>query len=497
MKKVITLPNTLANTLMNKNKDVSKMKKILLKVINLSVSFKKGLTSKKALNEVSFDIFENEILGVIGESGSGKTTIAKAIMGLNNSCGQVVFENKQINDYKINLKKIANSIFFSIEETKILLIKLVKRLMKNLINFNKYHSLVKQICKLLNNSLIQLNILSTLLKDVGIVTNAVENEKDKNKNSDSLSTIKLIIAKVRNSLSTLYDLKKFFSRKEKEFAFANKENTPFVFETENDTVLLNKVNSLSRLILSIEKIVFDKKTIEITEHKYEKNKNQKLLRKDIQMIMQDPSISLNERMKIQEIILEGFLNFKKVLIANGETQNSILEKTLSSIGLPKDILNKYSFELSGGQKQRVSIARSIIMKPKIIVADEPISSLDVTIRAQILNLLKKIKNEMKLSILFISHDLSTIHYFCDRIIVVYKGNIVEIVDSDELHRNPIHPYTKKLLSSSFIPEIGSKIYPEKECEYNNEDEKYLFFPRKFVEILPNHFVFCNDYEKES
>jgi oligopeptide transport system ATP-binding protein len=220
----------------------------------------------------------------------------------------------------------------------------------------------------------------------------------------------------------------------------------------------------------------------------------------MQIVFQDPSTSLNERMSVEDIVSEGALNFKKELMDKNnplpfaQQVKESVSKILSEVGLPETVLKRYQHELSGGQKQRISIARSMLIKPKFLIADEPISSLDVTIRAQILNLLNVFLKANNLTIMFIAHDLSVVRYFCDRIVVIYKGNVVEVASSLELFKNPVHPYTKKLLMSAPIKEVDVKEFSPEETEYNNDDEKYVFFPRTMVEVSPNHFVFANKEE---
>lgn len=178
--------------------------------------------------------------------------------------------------------------------------------------------------------------------------------------------------------------------------------------------------------------------------------NKRQLCHEMQMIFQDPMASLNERAKVSDIICEGLLATKHMM-SKMEREN-LIDKTMLEVGLRPEYKNRYPTEFSGGQRQRIGIARALIMNPQFIVADEPISALDVSVRAQILNLMKKLQKTRGLTYLFISHDMSVMRYFTDRIAVLYHGNIVEIAPTNLLFHNPYHPYTKMLLSSIPKPE---------------------------------------------
>ena len=231
--------------------------------------------------------------------------------------------------------------------------------------------------------------------------------------------------------------------------------------------------------------------------KLSKSEDKKVI-KNIQMIFQDPAASLNERATVDYIISEGLYNFH--LYKNEEDRIQKVRKALSEVGLLEEHMTRYPHEFSGGQRQRIGIARSLIMEPEFIVADEPISALDVSIRAQVLNLLKAQQKEKGLTYLFIAHDLSVVRYISDRIAVIHKGKIVELADAEELFLNPLHPYTKSLMAAIPIPDpiLEKKkeviTYQCDVSEYEKEDVK-------FAEVKSGHFVLGNEeqisnYRKE-
>lgn len=212
---------------------------------------------------------------------------------------------------------------------------------------------------------------------------------------------------------------------------------------------------------------------------------------DIQMIFQDPIASLNPRMTVREIIAEG------LRIQGIRDERIIDEKVysiLETVGLVREHAGRYPHEFSGGQRQRIGIARSIIMNPGLIIADEPISALDVSIQAQVINLLNELRQQMDLTILFIAHDLSVVKYFSDRIAVMYFGKIVEMADSEELFKHPLHPYTKSLLSAIPYPDPHYEKKRKRMVYKPEEAHDYSCEGPKLREVIPGHFVSCNSAE---
>ena len=216
-------------------------------------------------------------------------------------------------------------------------------------------------------------------------------------------------------------------------------------------------------------------------------------RKTAQMIFQDPQASLNGRMKIRDIIAEGIDIHK--LAKSKEEREAKVKELINLVGLNEDHLSRYPHEFSGGQRQRIGIARALAVNPHFIVADEPISALDVSIQAQVVNLMQKLQHEQGLTYLFIAHDLSMVKYISDRIGVMHWGKLLEVGPADEIYHNPIHPYTKSLLSA--IPEPD----PERErkrqhliydSSIENDGEK-----RQMYEIRPGHFVYATEAEAKN
>ena len=235
------------------------------------------------------------------------------------------------------------------------------------------------------------------------------------------------------------------------------------------------------------------------------NRELRHARKDMQLIFQDPYSSLDPRKTVNQLISEPIVT-NKILKTKAEVEERVAE-LMATVGLAPRLFNSYPHELDGGRRQRIGIARALAMEPKFIICDEPVSALDVSIQAQILNLLKELQGELGLSFIFITHDLSVVNHFSDEIAVMYLGKIVEKAPSEELFANPMHPYTKALLSAIPIPELGaqkerilikgeisSPIEPGNECRFykrcNYACDRCRELPA-LEEVAPNHFVACH------
>ena len=229
----------------------------------------------------------------------------------------------------------------------------------------------------------------------------------------------------------------------------------------------------------------------MADHKKWSRNQKNNLTNEIQMIFQDPIASLDPRMTVRDIIAEG-------LIIRGVKDKKFIDeqvyKMLELVGLVQEHASRYPHEFSGGQRQRIGIARAVIMNPELIIADEPISALDVSIQAQVINLLNELSEKMGLTIMFIAHDLAVVKYFSNRIAVMYFGKIVELGTSEELFAHPFHPYTRSLLSAIPLPDpITEK--SRKRMTYNPIlDHDYSVEGPSMREIYPGHYVFCNTEE---
>ncbi len=213
--------------------------------------------------------------------------------------------------------------------------------------------------------------------------------------------------------------------------------------------------------------------------------------KEIEMIFQDPQASLNERAKVDYIISEGLMNIEKGI---GEQERKRrVEQAIADVGLLPEFSSRFPHEFSGGQRQRIGIARALIMNPEFIIADEPISALDVSVRAQVLNLLSDMQKKRQITYLFIAHDLSVMRFITDRIGVIHKGRIVEMGETEEVITHPIHPYTRALLSAIPMPDPRHE-KEKKLLVYEPEMHDYTSQPPTWMELRPEHFVLANEKE---
>ncbi len=296
----------------------------------------------------------------------------------------------------------------------------------------------------------------------------------------------------REKLLEVKDLCVSFGTKRKEFKAV--KNVSFDIYKGETFGLVGESGSgkttIGRSIIRINKVKSGEIRFEdkIISGKVDAN-TKKYVIENIQMVFQDPMSSLNERAKVEYIVAEGLLA-KNPFSKQSEYRPAVLN-AMETVGLLPEFASRFPHEFSGGQRQRIGISRTLVMKPKLIIADEPISALDVSIRAQVLNLLTELRENHGLTYLFIAHDLSVVRFFCDRIAVLYKGQIMEMAKTELLFQNPLHPYTKALLSSIPLPNpIIEK--QKKVLVYDPSQDDYGTETPTLREVEPEHFVLAND-----
>ncbi len=254
----------------------------------------------------------------------------------------------------------------------------------------------------------------------------------------------------------------------------------------------DKSEQIAKKKADLKKFVAEQKTLIASAKNDNKNVDRDLITQ-IQMIFQDPIASLDPRMTVREIISEG-------LVIKGMKDKAKIDEmvyeVLETVGLVRDHAGRYPHEFSGGQRQRIGVARAVIMKPELIIADEPVSALDVSIQAQVINLLNDLRRELGITILFVAHDLSVVKYFSDRIGVMYFGKMVELADADELFKHPLHPYTRSLLSAIPLPDPDYEKNRQRITYVPLRDHDYSVEQPSFREVSPGHFVLCSDSEEK-
>ena len=293
-----------------------------------------------------------------------------------------------------------------------------------------------------------------------------------------------------NARRQIKDLKNEMAAKIK--ALSDEQNDQEYINAETAKIQAEYANQINKIESDLAVLIKEQKE-KIAQHDFDNKHVDKKLMSKMQMIFQDPVDSLDPRMTVEDIIQEG-LHIQGQY--NKYENSQKVKDALIKVGLLPEYASRYPHEFSGGQRQRIGIARALIMNPDFLICDEPISALDVSIRAQIINLLNNLKDEMGLTLMFIAHDLSVVKYFCDRIAVMYFGNIVELASSDELFAHPLHPYTKALLSAIPKPDPLSEKVRKRFVYKPQEEHDYSKEGPKLTEITPGHFVLANSEELE-
>ena len=457
---------------------------VILRVRNLKQHFKTGVGKyriyNKAVDGVSFDIRRGEVFSLVGESGCGKTTTGRTIIKIYKPTdGEVYLLGRRIvagtlglhqekkalgKNLKADIKEVQQNENLSEAEkaTKIAELKENKKVRAKEINAEikqrkidqkeKYRPDIEEVKKVKAENLIKVQEIKTEIENLN--QEFLRFKAQAFKETDGLS-----VAVSEEEKKKIHDKELALYRKKR------KEKNDTIEKLENDIVSLS------------------------IEHKFV---NRPLLNK-MQMIFQDPIDSLNPRMSVKDIIAES-------LYINGiRNDKVVLEKVyevLKLVGLQPDHADHYPHEFSGGQRQRIGVARAIISEPQLIIADEPISALDVSIQAQVINLLNDLREQLGLTILFIAHDLSVVKFLSDRLAIMYYGKIVEIGSKDAIFNNPFHPYTLSLISSIPMPDPEYERARGENKRYDPRVHDYSVDKPTMREIEPDHFVLANDKEFE-
>lgn len=500
---------------------------VILDVRHLKQFFRFGKGAykyTKAVNNVSFSVYKGEVFGLVGESGCGKTTTGRSIIKLYQiTSGDVWFKGvriaagtrwneKEIKYTKIRLNaalkknKVDKSSDLSVLDNdfkekfnepfnyKKVLEEVNAKITDNYFDkepfLRKYEAIIS-IYEELNN--VEIEKATAIIKEQRKKIAAAKHDNkycDKDISLEAMQTVK-------DKYSYLKEDQKSKEDKIKQTKLDNNNELTLALKNITNKDDINKIKEeyKVRLETKLNEIENEYKYLIDDSKKFNeelKKAKQTSITSQIQMIFQDPIASLNPRMTVRNIIAEG-LYIKG--IKDEAFITSEVNRVLELVGLLPEHANRYPHEFSGGQRQRIGIARAIIMKPELIIADEPVSALDVSIQAQVINLLNDLRDNLGLTILFIAHNLSVVKYFCDRIAVMYFGNLVELATSEELFAHPLHPYTKSLLSA--VPHPDPNIEKNrKRIVYNAQtSHDYSVDKPSMREISKGHFVYCNDKEE--
>lgn len=475
-----------------------KDREVLLKVEHLCQYFKMGPANElKAVDDVNFEIHKGEVFGLVGESGCGKTTTGRSIIRLYDiTSGNIIFKGQRIG---AGIRSYKDAIRSAKENYRAETARIKAQIREDgspdarLKGQKRLEELEKQLSQ-------------TIAEQNANIRAAREDQKSCNRKYAEEQ-----VGKVgRLYEPCLQRVKEAFDKcTDKDHGGAAARSLLKLVQEAADEVEkgrrsmdISAGGELSGTPAAEEpaagKDAYTRAADIRTRLETQYREDLRLAKKDrimnkMQMIFQDPIASLDPRMTVRDIIAEG-------LVIRGVRDKKYIDelvyKMLDLVGLVPEHAGRYPHEFSGGQRQRIGIARAIILNPDFIIADEPISALDVSIQAQVINLLNDLRNRLGLTILFIAHDLSVVKYFSDTIAVMYYGKIVELASSDELFAHPLHPYTKSLLSSIPLPDPEFE-KGRKRIVYNPiAEHDYTVDKPVMREILPGHLIYCNNAEFE-
>ena len=449
--------------------------KVLLEVKNLKKYFplQKNMFGQpkfqlRAVDDVSFKLDAGKTIGVVGESGCGKTTLGRTILQLYDTTGgKTLYYGHSVDDYLPNYYKKEISKLSSYKNKFTKALNLLSNLdllgdeFKDIVNFN--YDLVLGDYK---NIITKLELL---------VNKSCEDENLHNQYKTAYNTLKRAIDILETAACC--------------------SGGDIIADIAGNSNLYNDLCGLKEDGLDLARLT-----------KSELRK----LRTEIQLIFQDPYSSLPPRMTVGSILSEAVKVHK--IVPKDQVRDHI-RTIMRRCGLQPQYYDRYPHEFSGGQRQRICIARALAVNPKLVICDEPVSALDVSIQAQIINLLKELQNELGLTYMFISHDLSVVKYITDSIIVMYLGNMMEVGDTDDIFQNPLHPYTQALFSAVPVPDPDAKMQriilkgdipspanPPKGCKFHTRcvhcKSVCKLKQPKFIDMGNNHVVACHLYDKE-
>ncbi len=502
-------------------------KKVLLQISNLKQYFpvgKRGL-AVKANDGITIDIYEGETFGLVGESGCGKSTLGRSILQLyKQTDGRTMYFGRTIDEMA---PKYAYKTFTKLPKLKEKMFVLRKKYEDFQAEYDRLaereqyakHSEMTRLKKEANDAMLDMATLIGGLvaaPDLGAVSKVY---MEQYRVSRELRTAMLH----RMDLQLNVDDAKFAVEKAKE---AKKNASSKEAKLAKAEAKLKACDDEMAAIRSRLKVVEDRIETLRNQHRNDPDFDYyegfysvgidlarltyneiRTLRSDMQLIFQDPYSSLNPRMTVGQIIGEGMVAHKYFRKNDERMQNEVL-KVMEECGLAPYFLHRYPHQFSGGQRQRIGIARSLALRPKFVVCDEAVSALDVSIQAQVINLLLELKEKQHLTYMFITHDLSVVKYISDRIGVMYLGNMVELAPSDDIFAHPLHPYTEALLKAipttdpdgSKAPEIlegdiPSPVNPPKGCKFHTRCKYCTEICTQVVpemrELRPEHFVACH------